>query len=161
MVGEYITDLIQSEGIPDRRKKGGLGKYYSFELADYPFLQGRKGKGTKYVIPLTNAKGEKKYITGDTAQDVIDKFKLEHASGWNEATVGFDKLKDDMKEKKNFITTYKVENIKDMGDLPASAYPAPPKTEDSKIYVGPGPSGSGSLDWLTGIINTLRSWGIK
>lgn len=156
---DSLREMIANEG--RLRKKAGLGKIYSYDLIDRPFMQGDKYKQTKYAIPLTNAKGEKKYITGDTSQDAIDKFKLEHASGWNEGSMGADQLSSDLREKKNEMTTWIVVNVKDLGDLPASAYPAPPVNPDPKKFAWGGPSGGGSLDWLTNIIMFLRSIGIK
>jgi hypothetical protein len=156
---EYLRDMIDQEGRLRRRQ--GLGKMYSYDLVDKPFMQGDKYKSTKYVIPLTNAKGEKKYLVGSSAQDAIDKFKLEHASGWNEATASYDDMGGALREKQNELTTYVAQNFKDLGDLPASAYPAPPVNPDPKKYVWGGPSGTGSLDWLTNIIMFLRSIGIK
>jgi hypothetical protein len=151
--------MIMEETYPSDFK--GLGKYYEYQLYDKPFLGKKKKKGTRYCVPLTNSKGEKKYITGKTAQEVIDKFKVEHPAGWNETTAGVDDMKKKLKEKQNSITTWVVDDVKDMGDLPLTAYPVAKTTTDTKTYVPPGSPETGSEDWLTGIITMLRSWGIK
>jgi hypothetical protein len=158
---DMIADMIKKEGIPDRKRHAGLGKYYEYKLYDHPFLQGKKLRGTRYVVPVVNNSGEKAYVVGNTEQDMIDKFKVKHPDGWNERTESFKQMELDLKEKVG-MATWLVEQQRDMGDLPSTAYPVAPKPDDPHAYVPPGqPPSTGVDDFWTSIITLFRSIGIK
>jgi hypothetical protein len=160
---DSIKDMIRIEGLPSDVE--GLGKYYKYELYNMPFGGKKTHKGTRYIIPLVNNSGQKRYIVGNSPQDVVDQFKVEHPNGWNESTMSFDDISSKGKVKKSAIETWVVREQKDMGDLPASAYPVaspPPSGSNPHTYVAPGQPASSSIDDLyTSFKAFLAALGIK
>jgi hypothetical protein len=158
MARDFISNLIKQDG----RTRGGLGKYYLVELKNKTFIEGEKVVDKRYVAPLRNASGQFKVIQAANLQALVDKFVVEHANGWNETTASDQEMSPFLRESKGGFpeTVWYMGGVSDQGNLPATAYPAPPQNQDTKIYQ-PGGMPGGNLDFWTTIIGFFRWLGIK